>query len=117
MAQIIDYTKSVKDQYIQNTLNYRRHLIESGMEEISKSELINMLSELNYSIDKSMCHSYYNNYNELHYMAMSMSYKDNKTKQSFAHFEQKYTNRENQEKLQKIRSRYFVFENNRILDL
>lgn len=53
----------------------------------------------------------------LHYKARSMNYTDIKTKQSFAHFEQRYTNSVNLDKLQKIRGNYFVYDKGRIWDL
>lgn len=121
-AQIVDFTKfgtSFKDTQKENTLKYLDYLRrESSMEEITQDYLFNMLKELNYSIDKPMCHDYYNNLNsDFHYLERSMSYKDNKTKQSFAHFEQGYTNRQNLDKLQKIRQAYFVFDGKRIWSL
>jgi len=121
-AQTIDFKNfglSVKDTQRENTIKYLDHLRrESSMEEITENDLLHMLKELNYSIDKSMCHDYYNNLNsDFHYLERNMSYKDNKTKQSYAHFEQGYTNRENLDKLQKIRQAYFVFDGKRIWSL
>lgn len=121
-AQIIDFKnfgQSVKDTQKEETLKYLDYLRrQSSMEEISENDLLHMLKELNYSIDKPMCHDYYNNLNsDFHYLERNMSYKDNKTKQSYAHFEQGYTNRENLDKLQKIRQAYFVFDGKRIWSL
>lgn len=96
---------------------YRRHLLNSGMEELSKEDFLQMIENLNYKIDKSMCNTYYNSYNALPYNAFGLSYTDKKTKKSFAHFEQTMCNGENLDKLQKIRQHYFVFEGGRIWDL
>ena len=117
MPQILDLTKDYKATQVKNTFDYRDYLLECGMIEISESDLLEMLSNLGYKIDKSMCLDYYNNLNEKHYFARSMDYMDIKTKQSFAHFEQSYSNHVNLEKLQKIRRNHFVFTKNRIWDL
>lgn len=120
-AQTIDFTKfgtSFKDTQKENTLKYLDYLRnESGMNELTEAHLLAELKRLNYSIEKPMCHDYYNNMNERHYLARSMSYKDNKTKQSFAHFEQSFANAKNLEELQKIRQWNFVFDGKRIWDL
>jgi hypothetical protein len=112
-----NFGKSVKQTQKEETELYRRYLSNSGMEEITKDEFLAMLEELNYKIDKSMCTSYYNNYNALNYLAYGLSYTDKKTKLSYAHYTQRDSNHENLDKLQKIRSNYFVFENGRIWDL
>jgi hypothetical protein len=112
-----NFGKSVKQTQREETELYRRHLSNSGMEEITKDEFLDMLEALNYKIDKSMCTTYYNNYNALNYLAYGLSYTDKKTNLSYAHYSQKYSNHENQSKLQKMRNRYFVFENGRIWDL
>lgn len=117
---LIDYNKfgtSVKDQRIQETEQYRKILISQGMEEISKDELIEKLTEIGYIIVKSDCHKYYNNMNQHNYNAISMSYNVKGTRTSYAHFEQRYKNAENLEKLQKIRQNYFVFDGKNIWDL
>lgn len=120
MSTIIDFTKfgtSFKDIQKENTVKYRDQLRQSGMNEMTEAELLAELERLNYKIDKSTCHDYYNNLNESHYLARSMSYTDKKTKQSFAHFEQSFTNARNLEELQKIRQWNFVFDGKRIWDL
>jgi hypothetical protein len=117
MAQAINLKMSYKAQQIENTLKYRQSLLDAGMQELTKEEFIDMLTSLGYKIDKGMCDSYYNNLNDEHYLARSMAYNDVKTGQSWAHYEQKFTNRENQEKLQKIRYNSFVFDSGRIWEL
>ena len=65
-----------------------------------------------------MSFNYYNNLNAGYsYLARSIGIMDIKTKQSFAHFEQAYTNAENLEKLQKIRINCVAFDGKRIWDL
>lgn len=108
---------SFKEVQKQETLKERQRLLSMGMQEITENELLQELEKLNYKIDKSMCHSYYNTGNEQHYLATSISYMDKKTKQSWAHFEQAFSNHENQAKLQKIRMNNFCFVNGRIWDL
>lgn len=100
-----------------NTEKYKIILLSQGMEQIAESELIEKLNTLGYKIDKPMCHNYYNNLNENHYLAKSMNYIDIKSKQSAFHFEQSFANSNNLEKLQKIRLNYFVFDGKRIWDL
>jgi hypothetical protein len=118
--QTIDYNnfgKSIKQLRLEETEAYRQELINQGMEEITETELLGILESLNYKIDKSMCNRYYNNYNRLSYSAYSLSYKDLKSKQSFAHFEQSFTNADNLAQLQKVRQRTFVYKNGEIWDL
>lgn len=119
MQNIIDFTKFGKSyRQIQQeaTEQYREDMLQRGMEEISKEDFLQKLAELGYKIDSSTF-NYYNNLNEKHYKARSMNYTDIKTKQSFAHYEQRYTNSANLDKLQKIRGNYFVYDKGRIWDL
>ena len=119
MNQIIDFTKfnqSYRQIQQEAAEKYRAEMLQRGMEEIRKDDFLQMLAELGYKIDSSTF-NYYNNLNELHYKARSMNYTDIKTKQSFAHFEQRYTNSANLDKLQKIRGHYFVYDKGRIWEL
>lgn len=108
---------SYKEIQKQETHKERARLINAGMQEITKNELLQHLERLNYKIDEYMCNSYYNTGNEQHYLAKSISYQDKKTKQSYAHFEQAFSNHENQAELQKIRMNNFCFVNGVIWDL
>lgn len=118
-ATIIDYKnfgKTYKDIQEEETQRERNNRLEYS-EEITEEELNKILIELGYKISNSMSFNYYNTGNPQHYKARSIYIIDIKTKQSFAHFEQEFTNRENQEKLQKVRRNYFVFSKGRIWDL
>ena len=121
MPQTLNITelckKTFKDVQNENTEKERQRMLDMGMEEITESQFLKMLSELDYKIDNNCTFNYYNTGNSIHYLARSMSYIDVKSKQSWAHFEQFYTNRKNQEQLQKIRNNYFVFSNGRIWEL
>ena len=119
-TQIIDYknfSQGYKQTETENTLKEKARMINAGMQEITESELNDILKTLGYKIDNSMCFNYYNTGNEIHYKARAMYFIDIKTKQSFAHYEQSYSNYENLEKLQKIRLNNFVFQNGRIWQL
>lgn len=119
MATFIDYNnfgKSTRQIEREKTERYRQIMLNEGREELSKEEFLKRLEELNYKIDNSCTFNYYNNYNEHHYLARSMSYTDKKTGQSYAHFEQRYSNGDNLAKLQKLRD-CFVFDKGRIWDL
>lgn len=117
MPQSISMHKSFTRIQQEETELYRLILIAEGMEEISLSDLIDMITPLSYKIDNAMCHNYYNNSNEHNYLARSMHYMDTKTKQSYAHYTQSFSNADNLKQLQKIRRNYFVFDKGRILDL
>ena len=117
MATSIDLRTDYKFRQLEETKQYREKLLGDGLIELSKTEFEEMLKELGYKIDKSMCLDYFNNLNEDHYNARSMAYRDIKTGQSWAHYEQEFTNGENQKKLQAIRRNYFVYNNGRIWEL
>jgi len=76
-----NFGKSIRQTQKEETALYRRHLSNSGMEELSKDDFLKMLEDLNYKIDKSMCTTYYNNYNSMNYLAYGLSYTDKKKKQ------------------------------------
>lgn len=112
-----NFGKSTQERKKEETAIYREYLLSTGMNELTKDEFLEILESLNYKIDKGMCTTYYNDYNKYPYLAYGLSYIDKKSKQSFAHYEQRLRNHENLDKLQKIRSGNFVFENGRIWDL
>lgn len=118
MANVIDYKfTSVTEQERNNTIDYFNKIKSEGMNILTVEELKTMLAELGYKIDNSMTFNYYNNLNlGYSYLAKSVGIMDIKTKQSFAHFEQQYTNAENLEKLQKIRRNSVAFDGRRIWD-
>ena len=117
MGQIIDLKIGYKEQCLRNTLRERNRLIEMGVEEISESTFLEMIKELGYKLDNSCCFNYYNNLNDIHYYARSLSYTNTKTKRSAFHYEESFSNPEQLEALQKIRLNYFVFKSNRIWEL
>ena len=119
-TQIIDYknfSQGYKQTETENTLKEKARMINAGMQEITETELLQMLKNLNYKIDSSNCFNYFNSSNSTHYKARAMAYNDNKTGQSWAHCEQSLSNAENQAELQKIRRNYFVFTAGRIWEL
>lgn len=117
MGNLINY-ESTAQQQKNNTINYFNKLKAEGVEILTPEEVKEKLAELGYKIDNYMSHNYYNNLNSGYsYLAKSVGIMDIKTKQSFAHFEQQYTNAENLEKLQKIRRNCVAFDGKRIWDL
>lgn len=119
MAQLINYKQftDYKTEQREKTKEYLMHLKEQGYEILTPQELKNLLLSIGYKIAKSMEHNYYNTGNEMHYLAKSIYIIDIKTKLSFAHYTQEYTNRENQEKLQKIRRNTIGYDGIRIWDI
>ena len=112
-----DFYKSTKQTQHESTIKERDNLLTVGMQEITETELLQMLKNLNYKIDSSNCFNYFNSSNSTHYKARAMAYNDNKTGQSWAHCEQSLSNAQNQAELQKIRRNYFVFTAGRIWEL
>ena len=117
MATTINLKQSYKVRQIEETIKERQSLLNSGMEEISEADLIQLLKDLDYKIDKSSILDYYNTMNDQHCLERSLGYIDTKTGQSAFHFEQSFTNEANLKELQKIRRNFFVFKNNRIWSL
>jgi len=119
MANVIDYKfTDYKTEQRNKTIEYFNSLREQDINILTPEELKQELLNLGYKIDNSMCNNYYNNLNVgFSYLAKGIYIVDIKTKQSFAHFEQSFTNRENLEKLQKIRRNTVAFDGKRIWDL
>jgi hypothetical protein len=118
MTNLIDYKfTDYKTEQRYKTIDYFNGLKEQGYNILTPEELKQELLNLGYKIDNGRTFNYYNNLNsEYSYLAKSLYIIDIKTKQSFAHVEQVYTNRENLEKLQKIRRNSAAFDGRRIWD-
>jgi len=122
MAQLIEITKngvkSYKEIQKENTLKYLKRIESEGMNVYTPDEINKMLFDLGYKIEKSNTFNYYNNLNEGYsYLAKSCYIIDIKSGQSFAHFEQAFSNHANLEKLQKIRSNSVGFDGTNIWDI
>ena len=89
-------------------------LIASGMEKISKAELINRAAACGYKIDPRFCFSYFNEANELKYKARSIGWRHIASGKLFAHVD---APRDTLPALQKLRRNCFVFEHGRIWEL
>lgn len=122
MPQIIEITKegikSYKDIQKENTMAYLKRIESEGMNIYTPQEINELLLNLGYKIEKSSTFNYYNNLNEGYsYLAKSCYIIDIKSGQSFAHFEQSFSNPHNLEKLQRIRRNSVGFDGVNIWDI
>jgi hypothetical protein len=91
-----------------------RRMLEDGMIQLSKNELLDKLLSLGYTLNVTNCFNYINSANTITHRAKSIDIKLIVGGKSFSHIDADKTFLP---QLQEIRLNYFVFENGRIWEL